>query len=145
MKRRNTMIEKAMKLYKKYEELILYVFFGGLTTVVNIVVYGVCADLIGIHYLVSNGIAWILSVLFAYVTNRKWVFKSKKTGAAIFKEFGLFVGGRIMSGVGDMLIMFVCVDVIGLWGMVAKILSNIFVVIFNYIFSKLIIFRKSGK
>lgn len=59
------MIEKAMKLYKKYEELILYVFFGGLTTVVNIVVYGVCADLIGIHYLVSNGIAWILSVLFA--------------------------------------------------------------------------------
>ena len=137
------MIETIKKLYYKYEELILYVFFGGLTTVVNIVVYGVCADVLKIYYLISNLAAWFLSVLFAYVTNRTWVFKSKKRGAAaILREFGLFVSGRVMSGAGDMLIMFLCVSVIGLPGLVAKILANVFVVIFNYIFSKLIIFRK---
>lgn len=139
-------MELIKKLYKKYEELILYVFFGGLTTVVNIVVYGVCADILNIYYLIANLAAWFLSVLFAYVTNRTWVFKSKKRGAAaILREFGLFVSGRIMSGAGDMLIMFVCVSLAGLPGLVAKILANVFVVIFNYVFSKLIIFRKPKK
>lgn len=137
------MIEKIRELYKKYEELILYVFFGGCTTVVNIVVYGLCADVAGIHYLVSNFLAWILSVIFAYITNRKWVFKSKGNGfAALLKEFSLFVGARVMSLAGDMLIMYVCVSLLHLPGMIAKILANIFVVIFNYIFSKFIIFKK---
>ncbi len=75
------MIDKIRTLYKKYEELVLYVICGGLTTLVNIVVYGLCADILGIFYLVSNFIAWVLSVLFAYVTNRTWVFKSKKRGS----------------------------------------------------------------
>ena len=84
-----------------------------------------------------------LSVLFAYVSNRTLVFKSKKRGAsAIFREFTLFVSGRLMSMAGDMIIMFLCVSVAMLPGIVAKILSNIFVMIFNYVFSKLIIFRK---
>lgn len=137
------MIQKIRMLYKKYEELILYVICGGFTTLVNIIVYGLCADLIGIYYLASNFIAWVLSVLFAYVTNRIWVFKSKKCGvSAILREFSLFVSGRIMSLLGDMLIMFLCVSVAGFPGLLAKILANIFVMIFNYVFSKLIIFRK---
>ena len=137
------MIDKIGTLYKKYEELVLYVICGGLTTLVNIVVYGLCADVLRIFYLVSNFIAWVLSVLFAYVTNRTWVFKSKKRGArAILREFGLFVSGRVMSMAGDMVIMFLCVSVAHLPGLVAKILANIFVMIFNYVFSKLIIFRK---
>lgn len=138
------MINLIKKLYTKYEELILYVFFGGLTTLVNIVVYWLCADVLRIYYLISNAFAWIFAVLFAYVTNRTWVFKSKKNGAlAIIKEFALFVSGRILSGLGDMLIMFVCVSVLTLPGLVAKIAANVFVVIFNYVFSKLIIFRKN--
>ena len=125
------MIDKIRTLYKKYEELVLYVICGGLTTLVNIVVYGLCADILGIFYLVSNFIAWVLSVLFAYVTNRTWVFKSKKRGArAILREFGLFVSGRVMSMAGDMVIMFLCVSVAHLPGLVAKILANIFVMIF---------------
>lgn len=137
------MIDKIRALYKKYEELVLYVICGGLTTLVNIVVYGLCADILGIFYLVSNFIAWALSVLFAYVTNRKWVFKSKKRGKrAILHEFFLFVSGRVMSMAGDMVIMFLCVSVAHLPGLAAKILANIFVMIFNYVFSKLIIFRK---
>ncbi len=137
------MIHKIQTLVKKYEELILYVICGGLTTVVNIVVYGLCADVLGIYYLAANFIAWVLSVLFAYVTNRTWVFKSRRRGArAILREFSLFVSGRVMSMAGDMLIMFLCVSVAALPGLIAKILANIFVMIFNYIFSKLIIFRK---
>lgn len=137
------MIQKIRTLYKKYEELVLYVICGGFTTLVNIVVYGLCADIIGIYYLVSNFIAWVLSVIFAYVTNRKWVFKSRKRGApAILREFSLFVSGRVMSLLGDMLIMFLCVSVAHLPGLIAKILANIFVMVFNYVFSKLIIFRK---
>lgn len=136
-------MEKCKQLYKKYEEMILYVFFGGLTTLVNIIVFFVMNTLMGIHYLIANAAAWILSVLFAYVTNRRWVFKSKCRGiSAVFKEFAMFVGARVMSGAGDMLIMFLCVDVISVPSLVAKILSNVFVVIFNYLFSKLIIFRE---
>ncbi|MBB5262944.1 putative flippase GtrA [Catenibacillus scindens] len=136
-------MKTIVELYKKYRELVWYVICGGMTTLVNIVSYGVCADILGIHYLVSNFIAWVLSVLFAYVSNRTLVFKSKKRGAsAIFREFTLFVSGRLMSMAGDMIIMFLCVSVAMLPGIVAKILSNIFVMIFNYVFSKLIIFRK---
>ena len=136
-------MKTIVELYKKYRELVWYVICGGMTTLVNIVSYGVCADILGIHYLVSNFIAWVLSVLFAYVSNRTLVFKSKKRGAsAIFREFTLFVSGRLMSMAGDMIIMFLCVSVAMLPGIVAKILSNLFVMIFNYVFSKLIIFRK---
>lgn len=140
------MKETCKRLYDKYEELILYVFFGGLTTLVNIVVFWLIADVMHIHYMAANAAAWALSVLFAYVTNRKWVFKSKRHGFyPVLAELGMFVGGRLLSGAGDMLIMFICIDVIGLINLVAKILSNVFVVIFNYIFSKLIIFRNKKK
>ena len=100
------MIKKIQALIKKYQELILYVICGGFTTLVNIIVYGLCADVLGIYYLVSNFIAWILSVVFAYVTNRTWVFKSRRRGfRSICREFTLFVSGRILSMLGDMLIM----------------------------------------
>ena len=136
------MTDKLKLLYKKYEEIIAYVFFGGLTTLVNIVVFFVMNDIFHIHYLIAKAAAWLASVLFAYVTNRTWVFKSKCRGAAaIIKEMSLFVGARVMSGLGDMLIMFVCIDIVHFLSLVAKIFSNVFVVIFNYVFSKLVIFR----
>lgn len=136
-------MEKLKRLYKKYEEMIAYVFFGGLTTLVNIVVFFIVNDVLHIHYLAANAAAWLMSVLFAYVTNRKWVFKSKCRGAAaILREMLLFIGARVMSGLGDMLIMFVCVELIQMPSLVAKIFCNVFVVIFNYIFSKMIIFKQ---
>ena len=136
------MTEKIRTLYKKYEEIILYVFFGGLTTIVNIVVFWLFADAIKIHYLIANMAAWVASVLFAYVTNRKWVFKSKKSGFAnILKEMFLFIAGRVLYGVGDMIILYIFVDLLKLGNLPGKIASQIFVVIFNYVFSKLIIFR----
>lgn len=72
------MVEKALELYRKYREMILYLVFGGLTTLVNIFSYFVLTDVGEIQYLVSTAIAWVLSVLFAYFTNRVWVnFKAQ--------------------------------------------------------------------
>ena len=88
----------------KKNEIILYLIFGILTTIVNIISYLFITDILNIHYLISNIIAWFLSVLFAYITNRIWVFKSKNEN--ILKEFGLFISGRIFSGVLDTTLMY---------------------------------------
>ena len=137
------MVEKALELYRKYREMILYLIFGGLTTLVNIFSYFVLTDVGKIQYLVSTAIAWVLSVLFAYFTNRVWVFRSTASGAkAIAREMGSFFGCRLLSGVIDMGIMFVCVSVLGLPDKVIKILANVVVIILNYLFSKLFIFKE---
>ena len=131
------------ELLLKYKEIIAYLFFGGLTTVVNIVVYFICTSVLGLNYLVANAISWVVSVAFAYVTNRTWVFESKVKGfSAILREMTTFVGCRVVAGVMDMAIMFVSVDVIGIPDSAAKFITQVVVVVLNYIFSKLIIFRK---
>ena len=137
------MIQWALELMKKYREVILYLIFGVLTTLVNIVSYFLLTDIAGVNYLLSNVIAWVLSVLFAYGTNRVWVFQSQAKGtAAILKEMVSFFGARLFSGGLDMGIMFVCVSLIGLPDGVIKILSNVLVIVLNYLFSKLWIFKK---
>ena len=121
-------------------ELVLYVVFGALTFFVNLISYFFFANLLGINYLVSNGIAWFLSVLFAYVTNRTWVFESKSPD--ILKEMSLFYGGRIFSGVVDMFLMYAFIDLLVFDGSISKIVVQIIVIVLNYIFSKLIVFKK---
>lgn len=127
---------------KKYEEVILYLIFGVLTTIVNILVYYLLTK-IGLWYILSNILAWAIAVLFAFVTNRKFVFKSKNNN--MLKEFYLFVSARIFSGVIDTLIMFVGIDILKISDLIIKVFANVVVVIINYIFSKLIIFRKEVK
>ena len=130
------------ELWLKYKEVIAYLFFGVLTTVVNFIVYFACTDVLHIHYLISNIISWIAAVLFAYLTNRKWVFESKVTGkAALLKEFTAFVSCRLFSGVMDLGIMFVGVDLLGISDKITKFLTQVVVVVLNYVFSKLIIFK----
>lgn len=139
-------MEKILSLFQKYREVILYVFFGGCTTLVNILSYFVLTDLMHLDYLVSNAQAWVLSVLFAYVTNRIWVFQSSAAGfAAVFKEIVSFFGFRLFSGGVDMLIMYLAVSVLHFPDKPVKILSNVLVIVLNYIFSKLVIFRKKEK
>ncbi len=141
------------RLFLKYREAILYIFFGGLTTVINIVTYGICTQLFSMGTGTSNALAWVLSVLFAYATNRKWVFESAAhTPRELMREFVSFVSCRLGTGVLDQIIMVLGVDVFGarfipvpyadLWSMGLKIASNILVIVLNYVFSKLIIFRK---
>ena len=130
------------ELFMKYKEVISYLFFGVLTTVVNFVVYFACTDGLHINYLAATAVSWVAAVLFAYVTNRKWVFGSKVSGfMPILREMAVFVGCRVFSGVMDMGIMFISVDMIGISDRIAKFVTQVAVVVLNYIFSKIIIFR----
>lgn len=137
-------MNKILELYNKYKEIILYLVFGVLTTVVSISSYYFCSELLNLHYLVSNVISWVLAVIFAYFTNRIWVFESKSNGMkAILKEMFTFVNCRLLSGVIDMATMFVLVEAININDMYAKFFTQVIVVILNYVLSKLIIFKKA--
>ena len=120
-------------------ELVLYVVFGTFTFLVNIVTYFLFESVMGINYLVSNVLAWFFSVLFAYITNRRWVFESKSPN--ILKEMSLFFGGRIFSGVVDTVLMYLFIDVLVLGNTFSKIVVQIIVIVLNYVFSKLIVFK----
>ena len=120
-------------LMDKYRDVIPYLVFGVLTTIVNIVAYWVCAHPLHLGIMVSTVIAWVLSVLFAYVTNRK-----------ILREIISFFGARLATGLLDMLFMYIFAERLGLNDTVIKICSNVVVVILNYIFSKFLIFRHKG-
>ena len=127
----------------KYKEQILYLFFGGCTTVVNIVVFALCSDILHMELLVSNFMAWVLAVCFAYITNKIWVFESKtETLNELVKEIGSFVFARVVTLLIDMLIMYVGVEILFINKMIIKVLANIVVIVANYVFSKLFIFKK---
>ncbi len=135
--------DKCMELYRKYKETILYLVFGGLTTLINIVTYWLLTKPLGIDFMVSNAIAWAVSVLFAFVTNKLFVFESKGLNAAlVVKELVLFVGARLFSGALDMGIMYLFIDILHFNDLLIKVLSNVIVIIVNYVLSKLIIFKK---
>lgn len=130
-------------MMKKYQSFISYAVFGVLTTVVNIVTYSVCYNKLGIGNTLSNVIAWILAVAFAYVTNKLWVFDSKSWKWSVLRrEILAFVSCRLATGILDIVIMFVCVDLMDWPAMIMKVLSNVLVIVLNYVFSKLIIFKK---
>lgn len=129
-------------LIVKYKDIILYGIFGVLTTLVNIVAYYVCARICGLNTTASTVIAWILAVIFAYITNRKWVFDSKTNSMqGIIKEMSSFFGCRLLTGLMDLAIMVVFVDVLHFNDVVIKCLSNVLVIIINYAASKLLIFK----
>lgn len=132
-----------ISIIKKYKSIILYVIFGGFTTLINIGTYFVCTKLIRMDTIQSNVSAWILAVLFAYVTNRCWVFDSHvNSKKRIIHEIIGFFCSRLSTGILDLVIMFIAVDICGLNGIVIKVLSNILVIILNYIASKFLIFHK---
>lgn len=132
-------------LIKKYlnKETISYLIFGVLTTLVDLVIYQLFLWL-GIHYLIAQGIAWVGAVAFAFITNKLFVFESKDTSrAVVVRELISFVGARVVSGVISTVLLAILVEGFFLSEMVAKLLTQVFVVIANYVFSKLFIFRKN--
>ena len=136
-------MEKIKILWKKYKEIITYLFFGFVTTVVN---YGMFALLVRVFHMdvvPANIISWIVAVVVAFVTNKLWVFESKARDAkTIAREFGEFVAGRLITLGLETLLLWIFVDKLGMNDLVMKIITSIIVVIVNYIFSKIIIFRK---
>ncbi len=130
------------KLIKKHKKIIIYVFFGVCTTGVNAATYLICSRWIHMNTLGSTVTAWLTAVLFAYLTNRKYVFESKNTSfKAIAIEIISFMGCRLATGVIDVGIMYIFVDLLKYNDFMIKLLSNVLVTIINYIASRLIIFR----
>lgn len=139
------MIEQIKVLLEKYKAIILYGIFGVLTTLINIVVYEAFYRYAGWSNVVSNIVAWVAAVLFAFVTNKLWVFESKTTEKkALMFEITSFFGCRLATGVLDLAIMYVAVDEMALNSTLMKCISNVIVIIVNYIASKLLIFKNSG-
>lgn len=131
------------KLMKKYWDAIPYLFFGICTTVSNVAAYWICAHALGLKTMVSTVIAWIIAVMFAYVTNRKWVFRSEAHGImAICKEMASFFGCRLTTGIVDWLAMYVFVELLSVNDVFVKMSANILVIVMNYMASKFIIFKK---
>lgn len=121
------------------KELIAYIIFGVLTTAVNIITYFLFVDVFAVNYLISNIVAWFVSVLFAYITNRIWVFESKSSN--IIKEASYFFAGRIFSGVLDTGLMYVFIDLLSFGDEFSKIIIQVIVVIVNYVLSKYVVFK----
>ena len=143
------MIEKIKALIVKYQDMILYVFFGALATLVNTVSYYLCYNVFGISNVPSVIIAWLMAVVFAFFTNKLWVFKSKSFAPEVLKhEIPTFFGARLFTGLLDLGIMYLAVDILH-WNAAAwKLISNILVILLNYIASRFFIFREpetSGK
>ncbi len=132
-----------INLYIKYEEIILYLVVGFLTTVVNIVAYAILARSMGIQYMVSTVLAWFAAVIFAYVTNKQVVFKSKlNTKEELMKEAYEFFKFRVISLAMEVMLMYLSVSMLNINDMIAKIFISFLVIVANYFFSKLFIFKK---
>lgn len=129
--------------YNKFKDTLLYLFFGALTTVVNVVVFYLLTEQpLQINVTVGNVISIILAILFAYVTNKIWVFNSKTKGAKeLFAEFGRFVGGRMSTMIIEVGGVYLIFNVMGQSKMLAKLVTQILVIIGNYFISKFLVFR----
>lgn len=137
------MINKIRTLIEKYWDIISYLFFGVCTTIVNYIIYLPCYNLLGISATVSNMIAWVVAVAFAYLTNKPFVFKSNDwSRATVIPELTKFVGCRIGSGAAETVILFLAVDLMGWNGNIWKLVTQVLVVVLNYIGSKLLVFTK---
>lgn len=127
----------------KYKDVIPYLFFGVCTTIVNVLSYWLAVHMLNFSVMFGTVAAWVTAVLFAYVTNRKWVFRSEARGKDILKEFSSFFACRLITGVIDWLCMFIFVELLNWNDVIIKFLANCIVIVINYIASKLIIFKKN--
>ncbi len=133
-------LNKLQPFYKKNKEILLYLFFGALTTFVSIFVFWFFTTIIPLNELVANVISWVIAVLFAFVTNRKWVF-STAVKENILKATAKFYCGRISTLVIEEIILFIFITVLQLNAMAVKIVTQLIVIILNYIVSKKFIFK----
>ena len=129
-------------LYAKYKEILLYILFGGVATVVSIGSFVICDTTLGMNELIANVISWVLAVATAYATNRTWVFGSHTKGSAFWKEMFAFFSGRVLTLVMEEAILLIFVTWLGFPGVWIKVAAQIAVLVGNYFISKLLIFKK---
>lgn len=130
------------ELYMKYKTIVTYLLYGVLTTVVSVASYFVCYDVLGVSNVYSTMVSWFLAVVFAFVTNKLFVFDSKKWGKNAIRETGEFILCRIGTGILELALMYLTVDLLLFDGTLMKIMTNVIIVILNYVLSKLFIFKK---
>ncbi len=142
-------MDNIKKFLIKYKEALSYLVFGGLTTVVNWSSYGFCVKYLKLNFNIANAVSWVLAVVFAFVTNKIWVFESKKWDKnSLVKEFLPFVASRTATGVFEVAALPLAVKLginqsfLGVENFPAKMLVSVIVVIANYILSKFIVFNK---
>lgn len=146
-------MKKLKALFWKYKEPILYVFFGGLTTVVNYIIYFSCTAGLKFGWSAATVLAWVGAVLFAYVTNRKWVFESRTKGARkVALEFLEFVAAQLLSLGMEWVTLKLLLDILHMNTYVyaslpvgefaAKTVAQVIVIVANYVFGKWFVFRK---
>ena len=131
-------------LYEKYKSILLYIFFGGCTTVVSIGSFILLETVLGLNELIANIGSWILAVSFAYVTNRVWVFRSRVRGKAVWKEILSFFSGRLITLGLEEAMLLIFVTWLQFNGTAIKVIAQIAVLIGNYLISKWITFRKAN-
>ena len=151
-------MKKILNLLSKHREIIVYLIFGVLTTAVNLATFYAMESITEISYLINNAVAWVVGVIFAFVTNKIFVFQSKSWKPSVAIKEGIeFLGARLFSFGVEELGLWLLVDIIGLASfskvifgfaisgeLIAKVILAIVVVILNYVFSKLIIFKKKS-
>ena len=137
------MVDKIVNLVKKYWDIVSYLFFGVLTTLVNYIIYLPFYNWLGCSATASNMVAWVVAVAFAYVTNKPFVFKSHDwSWKVVGPELTKFVGCRVGSGLLETGFLLVTVDMLHWDGNWMKVITSVLVVILNYVASKLLVFRK---
>lgn len=138
-------MHKLTALLSRHKDIFLYLTFGVFTTIVNYLVYLPCLNLLGISAALSNCIAWIVAVAFAFLTNKPIVFRSHDwTPKTVLPELGKFVSCRIATGLMETAALFVLVDAMHFDGNILKIVTSIAVIILNYVGSKIFVFRKDS-
>lgn len=136
-------MSKISALLRKYSDVVLYLIFGVLTTVVNYLVYYPCYNLLHLSASVSNVVAWCVAVIFAFLTNKPLVFKSSSwQPSVVLPELWKFLTCRIGSGALETVLLLVCVDWLHWDGNVMKLVTSVLVVVVNYIGSKFFVFKK---
>ena len=129
-------------MYKKHEEGINYLIFGFLAFVLNYILYFIFADTIAMHYMAATVLSWVLTVVFAYWTNRTFVFKSKnKEAVSVVREFASFIGARVATEVLEIALMYVLVDICSINDKISKLVCQAIVILANYVLSKIWIFK----
>lgn len=128
-----------LKIYKRYEEIINYLFFGVLTTLVSILSYALFTRIFDLNIYVSNIFSWIMAVTFAFFTNKIYVFKSKEN--KLIDQMIKFYLSRLASLIIELVIMYLMVDILNINDMISKIIVQFIVIVLNYIFSKVFVFK----
>lgn len=142
-------MNKIFDLYKKYQEIINYLIVGVLTTVVSIVTYFIFSLILDIEnnilFILANVLSWICAVIFAYITNKKFVFNTTTSSKKEeIKVFSMFVSSRITTLLIELAFMFITVKVILINDKIAKVIAQFIVIVLNYVLSKLFVFKKKN-